>query len=1093
MIRIFFTVIFILHFLSICAQIQAPYVVKDKTIGGESSDYINCLISTGDNGFILAGKSTSNISGDKSENSKGVDDFWIVKLDSLLNVEWDKTIGGNDREQSDKIIQTDNNNYVLCGSSLSNSSGDKSEDSRGDWDFWMIKLDALGNIIWEKTIGGNDRDFFADMLKTIDGGYLLGGTSKSNESGEKTEDSKGVEDVWLIKVDSLGNIEWDKTIGGNDYDDLSQIQQTLDGGFILGCNSSSSISGDKSESSKGHNDYWIIKLDSKGNVIWDKTIGGNGGDYLRSLVQTSDNGYILYGSSGSPISGDKSDPPFFEDTDIWVVKIDSIGNVIWDKTYGVFGNTWPRSILKTMDGGFMLGGAIEEMVRNVDVWLIKLDSQGNMQWNNCLGGLMPEEWYGIYNILQDQNGNYLFGVASQSNIGGEKTEDSKGGADYWIVELSGFNYAPSIPDPNLHIPENTPTGITSYKIVGYDSDGDSLYFPSFYVKGGDPYGRIDITPDGSVNLLKELDFESMNNYQITIVISDGKHNSLENITVHIEDVDEIPPIAAPDEFYIDEDKTLTISSGNSILKNDTDAEGGMLSAILQTDVIHGNLELETDGTFTYTPFKDFFGTDSYSYIASDGIFQSESAIVTINVQPINDPPTDIQIAQIDENTPIGTVIPINIIDVDDSIFTHSLVVGTGDENNDSFIIENNELKTAIEIDYEAKNTYNLRIKSTDQGGLFLEKGLILQVNNINDITISDIEVSNTYCGDDEIGSISIEVDQYIEPLTFSWSSGDITQDIENKPAGSYEVSITDGAGYSMSQTLEIGVDPIYTDAAICYVSSDESDFTKNRIFINTGSNPYNIDKYLIYREGDVAGSYNLIGEVPENEYSYLDQSSDSRTRSYRYKVGIQDKCGDNSPRSSEHSTIHLSANMGINKEVNLSWTSYKGLSFGTYAIYRKRGKGEYEKIADISSNNNTYTDVDKGPESIFYYYVASLVDVNCSQATAGRTLDLVRIRSNIFEIDRESTPTGLEDQQVFSNKLYPNPANNTLILELDLEYVLTTKGINIINASGQRIMEIAPEIIIDYMEVDISSFPSGIYLMQLQYEQGTEILRFIKN
>ncbi len=161
-------------------------------------------------------------------------------------------------------------------------------------------------IEWQNTIGGNDIDFLCSVIQTTDGGYLLGGYSWSDISGDKTETGYGW-DYWVIKLDGLGNIQWQNTIGGNDFDYLSSVIQTTDGGYLLGGYSHSGITVDKTEAGQGSSDYWVVKLDGSGNILWQNTIGGNNYDELRSIIQTTDGGYLLGGYSNSDISGDKTE------------------------------------------------------------------------------------------------------------------------------------------------------------------------------------------------------------------------------------------------------------------------------------------------------------------------------------------------------------------------------------------------------------------------------------------------------------------------------------------------------------------------------------------------------------------------------------------------------------------------------------------------------------------------------------------------------------------------------------------------------------------------------------------------------------------
>src|SRR6056297_1120187 len=198
-------------------------------------------------------------------------------------IEWDNTIGGADNEVLTSIQQTADGGYILGGYSLSNISADKSENSLGNADYWVVKLDALGNIEWDNTIGGASDEVLNSIQQTADGGYILGGYSNSNISADKSENSLGNSDYWVVKLDALGNIEWDNTIGGAFLDFFRQIQQTADGGYILGGESNSDSSADKSENRLGSYDYWVIKLDALGTIEWDNTIGGLQEDRIQSL------------------------------------------------------------------------------------------------------------------------------------------------------------------------------------------------------------------------------------------------------------------------------------------------------------------------------------------------------------------------------------------------------------------------------------------------------------------------------------------------------------------------------------------------------------------------------------------------------------------------------------------------------------------------------------------------------------------------------------------------------------------------------------------------------------------------------------------
>ncbi len=423
----------------------AQEIEWQKTIGGDQGDFLSSVKQTTDGGYILAGYSSSNVSGEKTENGRGGYDYWMVKTDASGNIQWQKTIGGNNSDLLQSIQQTTDGGYILGGSSRSTISGEKTENLRGGYDYWIVKTDATGNIQWQKTIGGNLDDNLYSIQQTSDGGYILGGYSISNISGEKTQNRRGNFDYWIVKIDDTGNIQWQKTIGGSDYDYLMSIQQTTDEGYILGGYSASNISGEKSENKRGLDDYWIVKTDSSGNIQWQKTIGGNQNDILRAVHITTDGGYILGGTSNSTISGQKT-----ENTrglsDYWMVKTDAIGNIQWQKTIGGNQNDQLYSIQQTTDDGYILGGHSQsntssEKTENsrglYDCWILKTDGTGNIQWQNTFGGNVHDY---SYSLQQTSDRSFILGGISLSNISGEKTENNRGGWDFWMIKLTdNFN------------------------------------------------------------------------------------------------------------------------------------------------------------------------------------------------------------------------------------------------------------------------------------------------------------------------------------------------------------------------------------------------------------------------------------------------------------------------------------------------------------------------------------------------------------------------------------------------------------------------------------------------------------------------------
>jgi hypothetical protein len=457
--------------LSFCTLIiaQAPLVKQwDKRFGGTGDDRFRAMQQTFDGGYILGGESSSRISGDKTQANWDTlnywTDYWVVKIDSLGNKQWDKRFGGDNGDDLTCLQQTLDGGYILGGYSLSGISGDRTQ---ANWntligltngDYWVVKIDSLGNKQWDKRFGGGAVDFLQSLQQTTDGGYILGGWSSSGISGDKTEPLRGTfgYDYWVVKIDSLGNKQWDKTFGGTDVDRLWSLKQTIDGGYILGGSSASGIGADKTQANWDttlqSRDYWIIKIDSLGNKVWDNRYGGTKWDDFSYLQQTSEGGYILAGSSVSDSSGDKTQPNRGTGGDYWIVKINSFGIKQWDKRFGGTGNEdSPSSFTQTDDGGYLVSGTSdsnmggdksENNLGHWQTWLIKIDSVGNKQWDKTIFTSPPNGDYGGV-AAPTKRGCYAVANGTLAGIGGYKTQPNWDTVsvspwftfDYWIIKF----------------------------------------------------------------------------------------------------------------------------------------------------------------------------------------------------------------------------------------------------------------------------------------------------------------------------------------------------------------------------------------------------------------------------------------------------------------------------------------------------------------------------------------------------------------------------------------------------------------------------------------------------------------------------------
>lgn len=352
-------------------------VYWQKTYGGSDNDECQSYWSQPGGGYYLAGYTYSK-NGDVTFNHGG-SDFWVVATNKDGGITWQKTYGGS----NDDILYSawdigGSEGFVLAGYTKSND-GDVTR-NQGKSDFWVVKTNPRGILQWQKTYGGSDDDKCNYIERTGDGGFILAGHTKST-NGDITS-NHGDDDYWVLKIGSKGELQWQKTYGGTSDDEATIIKPTNDGGYIIG-GSSSSIDGDVT-GNHGAADYWIVKINNTGGIQWQKTYGGSDFDFFRSLYQTNDGGYVLIGSSKSN-DGDVTGNHGM--SDYWVIKIDSRGNKIWEKSLGGSNEDHGMSISKGDNSPFTESyilngfsasndGDVTGNHGNLDYWVVKLTATG---------------------------------------------------------------------------------------------------------------------------------------------------------------------------------------------------------------------------------------------------------------------------------------------------------------------------------------------------------------------------------------------------------------------------------------------------------------------------------------------------------------------------------------------------------------------------------------------------------------------------------------------------------------------------------------------------------------------------------------------
>ncbi len=464
--------------LSISAQV--PVIQWQRTIGGAGNDRLQSIHQTPDGGYIVAGYSTSGISGEKTEASYGDEDYWVLKLDAAGNIQWQKTIGGAHADILTMIIRTADGGYLTSGWSISGVAGNKTAVNRGGAgmvgnfsqgrDYWLVKLSNTGTIQWQETYGGTSYDMGFGLLQHADGGYVVTGLSyQGGSTGNNTMANYGQNDFWILKLDATGGIQWQTSYGGGQHDGAYGLCRATGGGYIMGGEALSGTSGNKTTPFYGGvADNWIVKTNATGQINWQAQLGGSGQDIQvggslmspdNGIIRTTDSGYLVGLTSNSPVSGTKtigSQGGF----DYWVVKLDTFGAIQWQEVMGGSGDEYLGSVLQTSDGGYMYAGHSssgitgDKTVANIgdkDWWLIKKDAARAGQWQLALGGAGTEE---LMTIQQTMDGGYIVGGYSNSGISGNKTEAGRGNFDYWIVKLGPCDTTPTRVTESICIGEN---------------------------------------------------------------------------------------------------------------------------------------------------------------------------------------------------------------------------------------------------------------------------------------------------------------------------------------------------------------------------------------------------------------------------------------------------------------------------------------------------------------------------------------------------------------------------------------------------------------------------------------------------------------
>jgi len=562
--------------------------------------------------------------------------FVLLVFGFVVSVEassagWSRTYGGEDVDSAESVIQTSDGGYAIVGRTESFGADLSS--------FWLVKTDKFGNMEWRRAYGGKSEVAY-HLVETDGGGYAIVGQTQAFGAG--------FVDIWFVKTDAYGNMEWNKTYGGTDGDSGRSLLVTSDGGYV--------IAGHTVSFGAGNSDFWLIKTDEFGNMEWNRTYGDGA---ARALVETSDGGFALAGGAllvktdaygnmewnqtydgsirylvatpdgGYAIAGTKND-------DFWLVKTDEYGNMEWSQTYGGEGDDYANSLVETSDGGFAIAGTRDLVISYLltreegNFLLVKTDAYGNMEWNRTYGGA----GYDYANsLVETSDGGYA--------IAGETGSFGAGNYDAWLVKTDEYGIIPEWYPPYICV--GSPQNIT------YTTDNISLNFTvneetSWMGYSLDGQGNVTIA-ENTLTLTELAD----GSHNITVYANDtdGNTGASETISFTVDNAPPVVSVLAPENktyyaaeiplnftvneetskitYCLDGQENVTIS-GNTTL---TDLPYGLHSITVYANDTDGNTGTSETISFTIAKENETATTWTTTTIAIAAVATAGAALLII--------------------------------------------------------------------------------------------------------------------------------------------------------------------------------------------------------------------------------------------------------------------------------------------------------------------------------------------------------------------------------------------------------------------------------------------------------------------------------
>lgn len=405
-----------------------------STYGGTKNESANSVVSTTDGGYVVLGY-TQSMDGDVIDKQNESFDYWVTKFNTDGLLQWSKTYGGTNDDRGSDIIHTSDGGFAILG--YTQSVDEDITQNAGFQDYWIAKLNPQGEIEWQNSYGYAGADNGTSLIQTSDSGYLLVGVldvTASNGEGNSSRISQrhAGGDYWAVKIDTSGNIQWSRYFGGSFSDTAYDVIETDVGDYIIVGSSDSDdvdISGNK-----GTYDYWVVKINNSGMLVWEKSFGGDQIDEAKGIVDTNDGSFLIVGTTRSE---DQDISDALGAADLWIIKISPSGELLSEKTFGGSSFDSGLQITKSKNGGFIACGSSRSSNGDIttnygqnDAWIFKVDDNLNIEWSNSYGSSAIDVFYDVTEL----ENNHVVAVG-ESNAADFDIQENKGFTDLLITKL----------------------------------------------------------------------------------------------------------------------------------------------------------------------------------------------------------------------------------------------------------------------------------------------------------------------------------------------------------------------------------------------------------------------------------------------------------------------------------------------------------------------------------------------------------------------------------------------------------------------------------------------------------------------------------